>query len=284
MLTGRRLTALHAAAAVAALSCCAPLAGAADLPPPGEQTPTMPKEWNLEIHYVTSEPCLNTIAYPTCRTWTADGKCLFIESTRPRPDGTQVPHERQLLKINIETGEAAHLATLEVEDTKQYGVGQVGASSQYHTDYAPEANVLVYYDMTGHNMYLLDVATGRSNRILHEPEGTIGDPPAITPDGTRVVYYVLYRSIANRFLSNVTSVIFALDVDPKTLEAVAEPKIVTAYAGRVVEGRPTTIAMLTSSAARAPTARWCSPGVGRTAMGSTGPLTGPPSSRGRPMR
>ena len=198
----------------------------------------MPKEWNLEIHYVTSEPCLNTIAYPTCRTWTADGKCLFIESTRPRPDGTQVPHERQLLKINIETGEAAHLATLEVEDTKQYGVGQVGASSQYHTDYAPEANVLVYYDMTGHNMYLLDVATGRSNRILHEPEGTIGDPPAITPDGTRVVYYVLYRSIANRFLSNVTSVIFALDVDPKTLEAVAEPKIVTAYAGRVVEGRP----------------------------------------------
>lgn len=97
---------------------------------------------------------------------------------------------------------------------------------------------MVYYDMTGHNMYLLDVATGKSNRILHEREGTIGDPPAITPDGKRVVYYVLYPSVANRFLSRLTSVIFALDVDPNTLEAVGEPKVITTYPGRIVEGRP----------------------------------------------
>jgi hypothetical protein len=192
------------------------------------------EETGLDLHYVTSEPCLNTIGYPTCRTWSADGKWLFIESTRPRPDGTTGhQHERQLLKVSIETGEAVHLATLEVEDTKQYGVGQVGASSQYHCDCAPEADVLVYYDMTGHNMYLLDVATGKSNRILHEAEGTIGDPPAITPDGTRVVYYVLFRSLPNRFLGGVTSVIFALDVDPKTLEAAGEPKVITAWPSRL---------------------------------------------------
>jgi hypothetical protein len=201
---------------------------------PETPTPAQPKELKLEIHYVTHEPCLNTIAYPTCHTWSADGKWLFIESTRPRPDGI-IGHknERQLLKVNIETGETVHLATLEVEDTKQYGEGQVGASSQYHTDYAPEANVLLYYDMTGHNMYLMDVATGRSNRILHEPEGTIGDPPSITPDGKRVVYYVLFRALPNRFLGGVISVIFALDVDPATLQPTGEPKVITAWPSRL---------------------------------------------------
>lgn len=194
------------------------------------------KETGVVLHYVTSQPCMNTIGYPTCHTWSRDGEHLFIESGRPRPDGTRPPIERQLLKLNIETGEAVHLASLEVEDTQSYGQAHMRTSTQYHADYAPEADVLVYYDMTGHNMYLMDAATGRRERILHESEGTIGDPPAITPDGKRVVYHVFFPSIANRFMSAVTSVIFSLDVDPKTLKAVSEPKIITVYPGRTVQG------------------------------------------------
>jgi len=198
----------------------------------GVRTQTDP-ETGAVTTFVTSSDSSNTIAYPTCHTWSSDGRWLFIESNRPRPDGAKVPIERQLLKVSAESGEVVNLARMEVEDTKQYGAAQFGCSSQYHFDFAPKANVLVYYDMTGHNMYLVDVATGKSNRILHEPEGTIGDPPSISPDGTRVVYYVLFRSIANRFLGGCTSVIFALDVDPKTLEAIGTPKIITAYPGRL---------------------------------------------------
>jgi Tol biopolymer transport system component len=181
---------------------------------------------------VTEGASANTIAYPTCHSWSADGKWLFIESDRPRPDGTRAKAERQILKVSVENGEARHLATLEVEDTAKYGTAQFGGSSQYHFDYATRANVLAYYDMTGHNLYLLDVATGKSGRVLHEPEGTIGDPPSISPDGTRIVYYALFRSIANRFFGGCTSAVFALDVDPVKLEAVGEPKVITAYAGR----------------------------------------------------
>ena len=190
------------------------------------------KVTSLEVHYVTDEPCTNTIAYPTCHTWSNDGKSLFIESSRARPDGTKLPKERQLLKIDIATGAVTHLATLEAEDVKPYGKAQFGVSSQFHFDYAPDANVLTYYDATGHNLYLLDVATGKSKRILHEPEGTIGDPPSISPDGKRVVYYALYRSIGNRFFGGNTSAIFALDVDPVKLEATGEPRIITAFAAR----------------------------------------------------
>lgn len=194
------------------------------------------KETGVKVHYVTSEPCANTIAYPTCHTWSRDGKSMFIESNRPRPDGTKPPIERQLLRVDVETGEAKHLASLEVENTEPYGDAHIRTSTQYHFDYAPEADILVYYDMTGHNMYLMDASTGRRERILHEPEGTIGDPPAITRDGRRVVYYVIFPATPNRFLGSGTSVIFALDLDPKTLKATGEPRIITAYPGRALTG------------------------------------------------
>ena len=193
------------------------------------------RETGLTVHYLTDDQHINTIGYPTCRTWSSDGRFVFIESTRPRPDGTSKPLERQILKIEAATGQTTHMAILDVENTAKYGDAHIRASSQYHFDYAPNADVMVYYDMTGHNMYLMDVSSGRSGLILHEHEGTIGDPPAITPDGTRVVYYVFYPSTPNRFLGPMTSVIFSLNVNPETLEAKGEPRIITAYPGRMVE-------------------------------------------------
>ena len=184
------------------------------------------------MHIITDAPGINTIGYPTCRTWSRDGKSLFVESSRPRPDGASRPNERQLLKVDIADDKVTHLATLEAEDVTQYGQAHISISSQHHADYAPLANTLVYYDMTGHNMYLLNLDTGRSARILHEPEGTIGDPPSISMDGTRVIYYVVYPSIENRFFTGLNSVIFSLDVDPVSLKPLGEPQVVVAYPGR----------------------------------------------------
>lgn len=184
------------------------------------------------LHIVTDTPGVNTIGYPTCRTWSKDGKSLFIESSRPRPDGTSHKGERQLLKIDIADRKVTHLATLEAEDVTQYGRAHRPISSHFHADYAPKADLLVYYDMTAHNMYLLDPNTGRRERILHEPEGTIGDPPSISMDGRRVVYYVFYPAVENSYFSELISVVFSLDVDPVTLKAVGKPDIVVAYPGR----------------------------------------------------
>jgi Tol biopolymer transport system component len=194
------------------------------------------KQTGMEVHYVTDEPCINTTAYPTCQTWSADSRYLFIESTRHRPDGTVLPGERQLLKVDIKTGEAIHLVSLEVEKTGQYGAAQIPTSTEYHFDYSPQKNVLVYYDMAGHNMYLLDVATGRSGRILHEDKGTLGDPPAISRDGRKVVYYALIPSKKDHSLSGITSVISALDIDPVKLTAIGEPKTVTSLPGSTPKG------------------------------------------------
>lgn len=183
------------------------------------------------IHIITETAGINTIGYPTCRTWSRDGKSLFVESERPRPDGSYRPPERELLKIDIADGRVTHLATIEAEDVSVYGKGHLEMSSQYHADYAPLANVIVFSDMTGHNMYLLDVETGRKARIVHEPEGTIGDPPSISPDGTRVAYYANYPAVENRLFTDRLSVIFCVDVDPENLEAQGEPRIVVSFPG-----------------------------------------------------
>lgn len=195
-------------------------------------TTRVDKETGAVMHVVTDTPGTNTIGYPTCRTWSADGKSLFIESSQPRPDGTAVRGERQLLKVDIADGKVTHLATLDAEDVAQYGKAHRIISSQYHADYAPLANLIVYYDMTAHNLYLLDLDTGKRERILHEPEGTIGDPPSISMDGTRIAYYVIYPAVENRFFTDLNSVIFVLDVDPATLKPVSEPRVVVAFPGR----------------------------------------------------
>lgn len=194
-------------------------------------TTRVDKETGAVMHIITDTPGINTIGYPTCRTWSADGRSLFIESSRPRSDGTAVHGERQLLKVDIADGKVTHLATLDAEDVAQYGKAHRIISSQYHADYAPETNTLVYYDMTAHNMYLLDLDTGRRERILHEPEGTIGDPPSISMDGTRITYYVIYPAVENRFFTDLNSVIFVLDIDPATLKPIGEPRVVVAFPG-----------------------------------------------------
>lgn len=191
---------------------------------------SLPDGANFRV--ITSTTGINTIGYPTCRTWSKDGRSLFVESSRPRPGGENRPGERQLLRIDVDTGKTVHLAALEAEDVAIYGKAHRVISSQYHADYAPDADVLVYYDMTGHTMYLLDVNTGRHQLILHEPEGTIGDPPSISVDGTRVVYYVIYPAVENSRFTDLVSVIYSLDVDPKTLRAAGKPRVVVAYPGQ----------------------------------------------------
>ena len=42
------------------------------------------------MHILTDTPGINTIGYPTCKTWSRDSRSLFVESSRPRPDGTKI--------------------------------------------------------------------------------------------------------------------------------------------------------------------------------------------------
>jgi len=178
---------------------------------------------------------MSTTTYPTCRTWSRDGKRVFVETEKPRVNQPTITHERQIISIDIQTGDTIPLAPIEKEDTRQYSDIHVKASSQYHFDYAPEADVLVYYDMSGHRMYLLNVSTGGLKLILHETNSTIGDPLAITPDGRRVVYYVLKPAEKTPTLGGIESTIYALDLDPEALKTTSEPKAVTSYHSHIVE-------------------------------------------------
>ncbi|AQQ70954.1 Oligogalacturonate lyase [Limihaloglobus sulfuriphilus] len=194
-----------------------------------------------EIRFLTNGDYMNCHSYPHNRSWLEDDKYVMIESSRPRPEGTwkaacgeEDPYfrqERQLLAVNIDDGRIYHLATLEMEDTSKYA-GHLSMSSQYHADYAPGSNTVIYYDMSGHNLYMLDLTNGKRKRIMHVPDGTIGDPPTISRDGTRAVAYIDYPGPAeNKQFFGRTTVMYAFDLNG--IELTKSPYIINTFVQQV---------------------------------------------------
>ncbi len=207
-----------------------------------EKTVAVDAVTGYQLNYLTSGQYMNTSCYPHNRGWSADGSFLFVESDRPRPDGTPATGdgsdyrhiERQLLAINVNSGDIYWLASIEVGQTSQYGVNHIAMSSQYHIDYAPGTNTIVYYDMTGHNLYTLNLDTGSRKLIWHCVYATIGDTPSISWDGRAVIVYAFSAKPADsEFFSGRTVSIYKIDINVETGEAIGIPKVVYSYSTRV---------------------------------------------------
>ena len=196
-----------------------------------------------DIIFLTDAKYMNSTQYPHNKAFIEDDKYVIFESSRLRPDGSGTAGtfpayqngERQLLAADIESGDIYHLASLEFEDTAKYGQYHVHTSSQYHSDYAPATNTVVYYDMTGHNLYMLNLNTGLRKQIWHTDYGTLGDPPSITEDGTRLIVYVVHSGVENPdFFANRITSVYYFDIDAVTNE-VSKPKLITVWVHRKVE-------------------------------------------------
>ena len=87
--------------------------------------------------------------------------------------------------------------------------------------------------MTGHRLYWLSLTTGKRELLWHMTDGIIGDPPSISTDGKRVVFYVWHPGPAeNSHFTGTTNAIYSLDIDPATGKASGPLRMVTVYAGR----------------------------------------------------
>lgn len=204
-------------------------------------------ETGREIIYLTDGKYLNSGQYPHNKGWLEDEKYVIFESIRPRPDGkpstgdnSDYRHvERQLMAADIGSGDIYWLASLEVEDTAKYGKNHLSMSSQYHSDYAPGSNVVVYYDMTGHNLYLLDLDDGQRKLLWNVKVGTLGDPPSITDDGSRLIVFVAHPGPENgNFFAGRTTAVYSIDLDPETNEIVKGPRVAVTWTNRAMESNP----------------------------------------------
>ena len=191
--------------------------------------------------YLTSGDYMNCHNYPHNRSWLENGTYVLVESSRPRPDGTYNARagsediwfrgERQLLAVDIETGNIYYLDTLEMEDPKQYP-GHLSISSQYHADYSPVTNTLIYSDMTGHKLYLLDLNTGKKNCIWHLKNGTFDNVPAMSRDGkTAIVWTAFPGPAGTEFLYGRTSIAYKFEIDGVELKET--PAIIYTFANIV---------------------------------------------------
>ena len=208
---------------VIALSTAVHAGDAIDEPTPPEQIELFR---NLcEMQTVTSGPYDHTHAYPTARTWSRDSRSIFIEGSGPGPDGRVEKNTRHLMAVNVESGE------------KKYLVSNVNPNADNHAggfmfDYAPAANCILYAGPTAKKIYLLNLDTMKTGLLAEEPEGTIGGPLTIAWDGTRVAYWTMMPSIANRFFDDYITVILYVDVDPAACKPLSEPRIIEAYPRR----------------------------------------------------
>lgn len=175
------------------------------------------------IHLVTQDQSGNTIGYPTCTSWRSNEE-LIIESNRLADEKAPGAEERQLMLVNIFTGKATFLAALKSEGDSILHK-RLRVSSQFHFDYSRKLDRLVFYDMTGRRLYT--VTPGKQPvEIWHETNGIIGDPPAISHDGTRVLFYVVEEGpISSPIFLGKTSKIYTIDLDPSTGEAIDEPQL-----------------------------------------------------------
>ncbi|MFI4910401.1 MAG: hypothetical protein ACIAQZ_01900 [Sedimentisphaeraceae bacterium JB056] len=207
-----------------------------------EKTVAVDSVTGYQLNYLTNNQYMNTSCYPHNRGWSNDGNYIFIESDRPRPDGQPSTGntvgdyhfiERQLLAVNVNNGDIYWLGSIEVEDISQYGVNHVSMSSQYHIDYSPGADILVYYDMTGHRLYTLDLDTGNRNLIWHSEYATLGDTPSISWDGRAVLVYACSaKPTDSSFFSGKTTSIYKIRLNTETGEAIGLPKLVYSYSNR----------------------------------------------------
>lgn len=191
-------------------------------------------ETGVTVRYVTNRPGVNTLAYPTCRSWHRDGRRLLFETNRPSKETAGPAVLSEILTVDTETGEMKPLVSL-TEPDPPLSPSDPRRQPFYRFDYAPEANVLVYFDIRAHSFHLLNPDTGQTACVLKDDPGTIGNPPSISPDGRRIVYYATFEAARNKYFGGKIFAVFALDVDPVSMEAKGDPKVITAYPTRFVE-------------------------------------------------
>jgi hypothetical protein len=191
------------------------------------------------VTYLTNADHINTHTYPHSRCFVENDRYVLVESVRPRPDGSPASGsgidyrntERQILAIDRISGDIYFIDHLLVENTAYYGTAHISTSQMFHLDYAPKTNTLVYYNMTGHNLYLVDLDTGQKTHLWHCSAGTIGDPPSISEDGKRVMVYVLHPGPASSALFyGVTKAVYAFDIENNTV--VKGPYLVHTFTDR----------------------------------------------------
>lgn len=208
-----------------ALAACA--SGAAQ----GEGIRRIDGKYGLPVHILTSGAGPKTHFYPTCRSWSPDGAAVYYEQVSEAVDGAQTRRVMSLRQVDVRTGQSKDLAVYRMPPKFESGEREVLPDDWFHAD-SSASGLIVYFDDGGHNLYLMDPATGRRELLWREDEGAIGAPPSISRDGRRVCYYASFPLKDNRWFERGVHAIFTVDVDTGTLRPQGEPRLVYAFPRR----------------------------------------------------
>jgi Tol biopolymer transport system component len=184
-----------------------------------------------EIRYLTSAEYQNGIFHPCCQSWSKDNRHIWFTSTRPRPDGTHIEGEAQLMAADTRTGDLYWLATLPGENTSR------NRWNPHHADYNSRKNTIIFTDMDDKNLHALQLDTGAVTHLWKMDDGHLGHPFSISADGRRLAFPARIEGQGAIFcFKSPAHAVFYLELDETGTKAAGMPRMIISHPARKISG------------------------------------------------
>ncbi|MFI4910400.1 MAG: hypothetical protein ACIAQZ_01895 [Sedimentisphaeraceae bacterium JB056] len=172
-----------------------------------------------------------TIPLPDRNIWIGNEQFVLFETDMARPQGESSGNgEKQIAAINLLTGDAYWITSLEVEDPFIYGWGHFDISSDAHFTCSRENDLVAYRDITGHHLYLKRLTDDLTIELLHLFAGTFIGTPAISDDGGVVVIEAIHRGPDTDYYDGTNHSIMVFNIDTVNMQVVGDIEIANSFA------------------------------------------------------
>ncbi len=168
------------------------------------------------------------VLYPHCRSWSEDGRWLFFCAIPGTLLGNEAQGDIWILAADMETRKIHRIAT--IPNPAAFPNKQIFNQA----DVSPEGGRLVYFQRNENAIHVVDLHTGEERRVFVEENGTLGEPPSISPSGDRIAWFSRFMEPPGPRFGGYASRVFYMDLEPVP----GVPKVVYTFSTRNVSGQP----------------------------------------------
>lgn len=179
------------------VTACSATVPASWIPAGNEMEKVVDVETGRTVVYLTGGDSIDTQFHYHGETWgEINGRTyLFFASSRERPAeaGKTRPGERQIMAVDVETGDLYYLTTVPNEGPG--GLAQINVRPYYST-YSAEAKTIFFFNKKRNEIYGYNCLTGEQKKMLDLPEGAVSREldDAVDKQRIRLIYPYTIRT------------------------------------------------------------------------------------------
>ncbi len=172
------------------------------------------------------------VLYPHCRSWSEDGRWLFFSAIPGTLPGNEARGDIWILAADLDTRKIHQIAT--IPNKAAFPNKQIFNQ----VDVTPEGGRLVYFQRNENTIHVVDLRTGDERCVFAEKNGSLGEPPSISPSGNRIAWFSRFMEPPGPRFGGYASTVFYMDLDPDLGVPVGSPEAVYRFSTMHVSGQP----------------------------------------------